>query len=186
MINKLGVDFDVVKVLDFGLVKNIHRRELGAEHATSEGVAAGTPGYLSPESVTGDGPVDARSDLYSLGCTAYFLLTGCKVFEATTPTACALAHIQKTPVPVGERSEMPVPRDLEAIVMQLLEKNPNHRIASARELALRLRALPCLREWQPERAEKWWAAHMMSHASKACDPEGWEVTATVAAPGPTV
>lgn len=173
MINKLGVNFDVVKVLDFGLVKNRDHQT-----ATSEGVAAGTPGYLSPESVTGDRPVDARSDIYSLGCTAYFLLTGYKVFEAPTPTASALAHIQQTPVPVGRRSEMPVPADLEAIVMQMLEKDPDRRIPSARELTRRLLALPCLSEWPDEHAERWWNTHMTDAGRYGDNSGDWEPTAT--------
>jgi serine/threonine-protein kinase len=82
------------------------------------------------------------------------------VFEAPTPTAYALAHVQTPPHPMSERSELPVPAGLEAIVMQLLEKDPADRIQSAQELARRLRALPGFDRWSPERAEQWWETNL--------------------------
>jgi serine/threonine-protein kinase len=82
------------------------------------------------------------------------------VFDAATPTAYALAHVQTPPPPMSERSELPVPAALQAIVMQLLAKNPDHRVQSARELARRLRALPDVDAWTPERAEQWWETNL--------------------------
>jgi hypothetical protein len=72
--------------------------------------------------------------------------------------------VQKQPRPLRERAELPVPAALEAIVMQLLEKDPAARIASARELARRLRALPESGEWTPERAERWWETNLPDYA----------------------
>jgi serine/threonine protein kinase len=81
------------------------------------------------------------------------------VFEAATPTGYAIAHVQTTPVPISQRSALAVPPGLEAIVMQLLEKNPADRIQSAQALDRKLRALQ-LNGWSPERAEQWWETHL--------------------------
>jgi serine/threonine-protein kinase len=156
---KLGLEYDFVKVLDFGLVKTLHEDDPEQTLTTMDGATTGTPAYLSPEAALGK-PIDARSDLYSLGCTAYFLLTGRLVFEAPTPTSYAIAHVQKQPVPMSQRSELPIPRGLEAVVMELLEKDPAKRIQSARELARRLRALPDVDQWSQERAEQWWETNL--------------------------
>ena len=77
-----------------------------------------------------------------------------------TPTRYAIAHVQKQPAPMSERSELPVPAGLEAIVMQLLEKDPANRIQTAQELARRLRALRGCAGWSPERAERWWETNL--------------------------
>jgi serine/threonine-protein kinase len=115
---------------------------------------------MAPEIAMGDRGIDGRADLYSLGCTAYFLLTGRPVFDAATPTAYAIAHVQTPPPPMRERSELPIPAGLEAIVMQLLEKDPGRRIATARELGQRLRALRDVPVWRPEQAEAWWEINL--------------------------
>ena len=127
---------------------------------TVEGVTTGTPAYLAPEIALGDRDIDGRADLYSLGCVAYFLLTGSLVFDDATPVALAIAHAQKKPVPVSQRSELPIPAGLEAIVMQLLEKNPADRVGSAQELARRLRLLRDVPEWCPDRAARWWETNL--------------------------
>lgn len=155
LVARMGLQYDFVKVLDFGLVKALHVEDPERTLTTIDGATTGTPAYLSPESAIGS-PIDARSDLYSLGCTAYFLLTGCMVFNEPTPTAFAIAHVQKKPTPMSERTELPIPAGLEAIVMQLLEKNPIHRVPTARDLARRLHELNEVAEWSPDRAERWW------------------------------
>ena len=72
---------------------------------TVEGLTAGTPGYMAPEIALGRAGVDGRSDIYSLGCVAYYLLTGQPVFSGETPVATVLAHVQEPPVPPSARSE---------------------------------------------------------------------------------
>jgi len=167
LLGKLGLAYDFVKVLDFGLVKTAHIDDAEHTATTMDGVS-GTPAYLSPEAALGKKALDCRTDLYSLGCTAYFLLTGKMVFEAATPTAYAIAHVQTPPVPVGMRLESPIPAGLESIVMQLLEKDPANRIQSAKALGLRLRALG-LNAWSPERAEQWWETNLPNLASVAAE-----------------
>jgi tRNA A-37 threonylcarbamoyl transferase component Bud32 len=181
IVGKLGLEYDFAKVLDFGLVKTLHDGDPDRTLTTMEGVTTGTPAYLSPEVAMGTHAIDGRSDLYSLGCTAYFLLTGHLVFEAPTPTAYAIAHVQTAPQPIHERSELPVPAGLEAIVMQLLEKDPADRIQTAHDLARRLRALPDVAEWCPERAEQWWETNLPEMTLRVQDMETAEAEITAAA-----
>ena len=160
LLGRVGLEYDFAKVLDFGLVKTRHLGDPDRTATTMDGVTTGTPAYLSPEAALGNRDIDGRADLYSLGCTAYFLLTGCTVFEGPSPTAHAIAHVQKPPPPMRERSELPVPAELETIVMELLEKDPAHRIPCAKDLARRLRAQTAYREWSPEQAEQWWETNL--------------------------
>ena len=127
---------------------------------TMDGVTTGTPAYLPPEMALGARDIDGRADLYSLGCVAYFLLTGSMVFDESSAVALAIAHAQKKPIPVSQRGEMPVPAGLEEIVMQLLEKDPANRIATAAETARRLRLLRDVPDWCPDRAAAWWETNL--------------------------
>ena len=130
---RLGLDDDFVKVLDFGLVKHVDRPR--GTMLTMDGSTAGTPAYMAPEIALGHQGIDGRADIYSLGCLAYFLLTGQPVFVADTPVATALAHVNDQPIPPSLRSEFEIPSALEALILQCLHKNPADRPASAVELA---------------------------------------------------
>jgi eukaryotic-like serine/threonine-protein kinase len=153
---RLGVQCDFVKVLDFGLVKT---DEAEATRLTLDGMTAGTPAYMAPELATGK-PFDGRVDIYSLGCIAYFLLTGTPVFAESTPVAVAIAHVQKDPVPPSQRTEISVPSALEQVIMRCLAKNPADRPQSARELARALEAAEGVGTWSPDDAERWWRIHL--------------------------
>ena len=148
--------FDHVKVLDFGLVRDLRR---DAPALTADDVVPGTPAYVSPEAATGESATDARADLYSLGCVAYWLLTGTLVFEARNALEMAVAHATRLPVPPSARTERPIPAELEAIVMRLLAKDPAARWQSARELSLALAALELSPAWTEAEACAWWAEH---------------------------
>lgn len=154
----LGLQYDFIKVLDFGLVKSMTNSEM--TQMTMEGQAAGTPAYMAPEVAMGEKQIDGRSDLYSLGCVAYYLLTGCLLFDETTATATALAHVQKTPVPPSARTELPVPADLEQLVLSCLAKQPENRPHSAQELSRQLGALESARAWTREEAADWWQRNL--------------------------
>jgi serine/threonine protein kinase len=155
---RLGPDDDFVKVLDFGLVKH-DARATGAGTLTIQGVVAGTPSYLAPEIALGRQDVDARADLYSLGCVAYYLLTGQRVFTADTAVALVLAHVQKHPVPPSARSEFDVPAALDALILDCLAKDPRDRPPSADIVSQRLSAAVPLDAWRATDARTWWERH---------------------------
>lgn len=149
----VGGDFDFVKVLDFGLVLD---RQLTAEELEDEKQFVGTPAVMAPEMLRFQAPVDARADLYQLGCVGYWLLTGKRVFEAQTRADMLVMHAHQKPVLPSKRLDRPVHPGLEALIMQCLEKNPNKRPQTARELSDALGALQFERPWTDERAELWW------------------------------
>jgi len=111
---------------------------------------------MAPEMILGD-QVDGRADLYALGCVAYFLLTGQLVFEAGNALQSITKRLQETPVPPSQRTELPVPSDLDALVLACLAAEPSDRPATAGELARRLAVLN-VRPWTDEEAARWWAA----------------------------
>jgi eukaryotic-like serine/threonine-protein kinase len=155
---RYGLELDFVKVLDFGLVK----RSGGASdvRVTAVGTFAGTPAYGAPESAVGeDGAVDGRSDLYSLGCVAFWLLTGRTVFEARHPVQMLMQHVNRPPDTPSRHTELPVPPELDAVIMDLLQKEKDARPASASDLVARLDAIPLERRWDTERARQWWDRH---------------------------
>jgi serine/threonine-protein kinase len=154
-----GLRFDFIKVLDFGLVALGQELEHADPKLTAEGVAAGTPAYLAPEMVASRGAVDGRTDLYALGCVAYWLLAGRPPFERETAMATILAHVNDTPLPPSSASEIAIPAALEAVVLQCLEKKPDARPSSAGQLALSLEAATASGSWDQERAAKWWESH---------------------------
>lgn len=165
---KVALQHDFVKVLDFGLVKPTQAEDF--THLTVDGVSAGTPGYIAPEIAMGEERIDGRADLYTLGCVAYYLLTGTLVFTETSPTAMAVAHVQKAPPSPSERTELPIAPDLERVVLQCLAKKPDDRPASARALIRMLDACVDAKQWCSEDADAWWRTHLppsSSHRSPA-------------------
>jgi serine/threonine-protein kinase len=158
LVCRLGPDDDFVKVLDFGLVK--HRPEAATVAVlTSAGKTAGTPAYIAPEIALGDSEVDGRADLYSLGCVAYYLVTGQMVFSGNTPVAQALAHVQNEPVAPSLRSTFHIPAALDALILECLAKDPATRPASAAVVSNRLAAAVPANAWTPEAAHAWWERH---------------------------
>ncbi|HEX9728613.1 MAG TPA: serine/threonine-protein kinase [Gemmatimonadales bacterium] len=158
-VSRYGEEFDFVKVLDFGLVKGSDGDE-SPVHLTSENMVGGTPAFIAPEQALGMTDLDGRVDLYALGCTAYWMLTGQLVFQGATPMALLAQHINAAPVPVSQRTEIAVPASLERIVMSCLEKERERRPASARALLAQLDRVECEREWTQDHARAWWEAHV--------------------------
>jgi eukaryotic-like serine/threonine-protein kinase len=166
VVSRVGTTFDFVKVLDFGLVKldSAQRADENAVKLTDAGRTSGTPGFMAPEVVLGVADTDHRVDLYSLGCVAYWLLTGKLVFEGDTAMQVMLDHA-RTPAPRPSlRVEQPIPTPLEDLVMECLEKDPARRPASAVALSDRLEASTVTEDWTTERAERWWAMHRPTSA----------------------
>jgi serine/threonine-protein kinase len=154
---RLGPDLDHVKVLDFGLVKQVDQQEL--TQLTGDQGTAGTPAYMSPEMALGQADIDNRADLYALGCVAYWLLTGEPVFQGETPMATLIAHVQSTPVPPSLRSETAIPAALDAIIIGCLAKDPADRPQTADELERQLASSVSEAAWRPEDARDWWLRH---------------------------
>jgi serine/threonine-protein kinase len=156
-----GRDFDFIKVLDFGLVKSVRDAGDTVTQLTGSGVTSGTPGFMAPEMVTGDAPVDGRSDIYALGCVGYWLLTGQLVFDGNSPMSILIQHVKETPPTVSSRTEIEVPPRLEEIVLACLAKDPHDRPSSAVELGDMLAAVATtLPAWTQQRAEQWWRMHL--------------------------
>ena len=163
---RMGLDFDVVKVLDFGLVKSLDE---GATQLTASGILTGTPAYMPPERVLG-AAAGERSDLYSLGCVAYWMLTGQPVFSGE-PMSVMIHHTRTAPAPPSAVSESPIPDHLEQIVLACLEKSPAKRPASALDLWRRLGEVVFKTPWTPERAEEWWRTHLPELATLSSESD---------------
>ncbi len=133
-LGRVGREPDFVKVLDFGLVKSVEGTGGDDPLATIAGMTLGTPAYMAPEMVQSE-TIDGRADLYSLGCVAYFLLTGQLVFQGDTAVQTMFMHIQQEPVPPSRRTDNPVPPALEQLILTCLAKEPDDRPASAADLA---------------------------------------------------
>ena len=150
-----ALEHDVVKVLDFGLVKRSRSDGAAGVVVTHPELVTGTPAYLAPET-TMDGVVDQRADLYALGCVGFWLLTGRLVFEAATLTGMLVAHARETPPRPGVMAPLPVPEALDRLLLDCLEKDPTARPQSAAAIAERLAAIPFARPWSAEAAAQWW------------------------------
>ena len=159
---RYGEEHDFVKVLDFGLVKSLENgagTDSGAS-LTRENVVHGTPGFIAPEQALGKTELDGRVDLYATGCVAFWLLTGQTVFSADTPMGLLLQHVNTPAAAPSTRAKQPIPAALDQLVLACLEKNPNDRPQTARELSRRLGEIDFANEWTEERAREWWAKHL--------------------------
>ena len=177
-----GGELDVVKVLDFGLVK---RLQTGNETPLSHmNAVAGTPLYIAPEAITRPDRMDGRADLYSVGAVAYYLLTGSHVFSGSTPMELCMHHLQTAPTPPSERLGHPVDPRLEDLLTRCLAKDPADRPAGAGDMARELDQIGLV--WTRESAHRWWSARgerrATSIATAPTDRAAPLATMTVALP----
>src|SRR5262249_43980569 len=156
ILNRRGGQYDVVKVLDFGLVKSLKDDDSEAS-LTAAGSLAGTPLYISPEAIEQPDTVDARGDIYAIGAVGYFLLTGTALFRGATLVEICLHHLKTQPEPPSQRLGRPVSERLEALILKCLAKDPQARPQVALELADALAGCESATEWTREAAEAWWA-----------------------------
>lgn len=154
MINRRGGAYDIVKVLDFGLVRSLDDEEVDENDIG----LAGTPMYMSPEAIQSPKTTDVRSDIYSLGAVAYFLLTGTQLYQAKSLADLFQQHIESIPVPPSELMDYELPASLENAIMACLEKSRSNRPQTARELAERIEDIENIEPWSEEDAEDWWNA----------------------------
>lgn len=159
-LTKRGGIYDYVKVLDFGLAKKIRHGETADPTITKAGSLLGTPRYIAPESIHSKGEVDGRTDIYMLGSVAYWLLTGQPPFEGTSSVDLIVDHVKTTPKRPGKVSEIPIPEELENIVMKCLEKKKEDRYQSPEDLAFALEGVPLEKPWTEVEARNWWSLHL--------------------------
>jgi tRNA A-37 threonylcarbamoyl transferase component Bud32 len=165
-VGQVGLQYDFVKVLDFGLVKEVKRPNAADTRLTVEGMTLGTPTYMAPELAL-DEAVDGRADLYALGCVMYFLLTGHVVFESDNVMRLMVRHIEEKPVPPSQRTELPIPRSLDDAVLACLAKDPAARTPSAAAFSTALaNAEADVEPWRQEQAAAWWNARAESNPSR--------------------
>jgi serine/threonine-protein kinase len=154
---------DLVKVVDFGLVKDMEFRvRAGAAsepELTMANMIVGTPLYVAPEALTDPENVDARADLYALGAVGYWLLTGTHVFRGKSVLELCTHHLNSAPESPSARLGRPVTRDLESLLLECLAKRREDRPVSAHVLRDRLRSCAAAGRWTDARAAKWWELH---------------------------
>jgi hypothetical protein len=156
---------DFAKLLDFGLVKAQGTR--AQTMLTAADTITGTPLYMSPESIQDPDKADSRSDLYSLGAVAYFLLTGQTVFDANTVLDIIRRHLESAPRPPSEVARQPISNDLDRLVLACLSKVPDRRPHTALEMADALRRATVVHSWTPADSQRWWNEHDPARAGLA-------------------
>jgi hypothetical protein len=161
---RLGGMDDVAKLLDFGLVRTA--TPVRAAELSDEGQILGTPMFMSPEQAMGRHELDVRSDIYSLGAVAYYLLTGQPPFGEEGAIAVMIAHARDPVVPPAQINAS-IPDDLERIVMRCLAKDPVDRFLDAASLEQALGECGCAADWDHEHAGSWWqnAGQVMAMAT---------------------
>lgn len=156
MLLERGGMYDVIKVLDFGLVKDITS---GDQNVTAMNTVPGTPHFLSPEAIQHPDAIDARSDLYAVGAVGYFLLTGSFVFSGTSAIEVLGKQVNDTPEDPSERLGRSLDPYLEGLILQCLAKDPADRPADAGVLleALSSGYQSPIGTWTQKEAAAWWA-----------------------------
>jgi tRNA A-37 threonylcarbamoyl transferase component Bud32 len=166
VLTRRAAEADVVKLVDFGLVKEVDGASTQHSHAHE---MRGTPLYMSPEAVLTPERVGPASDLYALGAVGYFLLVGQTVFEGKNTFTVLGMHAHVPPRPPSERVDG-VPAKLERVILRCLEKDPARRYADARELCLALEACDDVPSWSDDDALAWWRSRAVAVASGRVAP----------------
>lgn len=145
--------YDVVKLLDFGMVKPVS--EAPSVRLTQEGAISGTPLFMSPEQARGHSDLDPRSDIYSLGAVAYALVTGRPPFDGTNPLEVMMAHVRDE-AQRPSKHQAGIPADLERVILRCLAKKPEDRFQDAESLEQALADCAAADRWTQWHASLWW------------------------------
>jgi serine/threonine-protein kinase len=173
-IKPANVIVDVVKVVDFGLVKDMR----GAEHIelTLAGSLAGTPLFLAPEIIRSPDLAHPAGDIYAVAALGYYLVTGTYVFSAGSIMEICAHHLHTPPEPPSARLGQELPESFEAILLQGLDKSPERRFPNARAFREALQSCPDIPRWTDAEADAWWAKHgdeaRSLHAGSPVDGSG--------------
>jgi tRNA A-37 threonylcarbamoyl transferase component Bud32 len=157
-LTKRGGLCDFVKVLDFGLAKEIPKE--GEAGLSKSGGFVGTPGYIAPEAIYGHATIDHRADIYNVGAVTYYLLTGQPLFASSSSVELLVDHVKTIPPKPSEVTELPIPPELDAIVMKCLAKAPEDRFQSTGELEDEIDRVPLESRWDQKKANAWWELHL--------------------------
>jgi serine/threonine-protein kinase len=156
---RMGVEYDFAKVLDFGLARREHEGVLEGVLAC-ERITLGTPAYMAPETILGHERTDRRTDVYALGCVAFYLLTGQLVFHGDTTADVVRQHVSAQPDPPSSRTECAVSPEADALVTACLAKDPAKRPQDAAELKRQILAIGL--DWNHASAKRWWPVHLQN------------------------
>jgi len=156
MVCRHGGQLDFVKVLDYGLVKQMDPK-LQTKDLTRGLRIVGTPLYMAPERLRDPADVDARADVYAVGAVAYTMLTGRRMFPATDDLALTTQILNEAPMPLAEAASRPIPAELEHLVMSCVAKRREHRTQRIADLAEAFEALAAEHRWTQADAEAWWS-----------------------------
>ena len=177
MLCEKGGEYDVVKLVDFGLARDLRHANSVVEGA---GTVCGTPETISPEILRGE-PASPACDLYAVGAVGAYLLTGRPIFDVTSGPEFLFAHLETEPIPPSQRGAQ-VPAALETLLLQCLRKEPVERPPSAAALGEALRACDGAADWTRDAAAAWWAAFEVDERARA-RPDDAPPTAPPAASG---
>lgn len=151
-----GGMYDFVKVLDFGLAKDVGPVD---QELTRAGQVFGTPLYIAPELARGQSSVEGSADIYSLGCVAFFMLTGETPFEGASPYDVVAKHLNVPPRAPSTRTDQDIPAELDEAILRCLAKQPEDRYPDMESLADALAAIEFDPPWSSDRARAWWLQH---------------------------
>lgn len=147
-------DYDLIKLLDFGLIRDLENT--ASRDLTRNARIVGTPAFMAPERLLDPRRIDPRTDLYGIGCIAFYLLVGRRPFEAKQD-GDLVQQVQHVPAPaVSSLSVFPIPLALDAIIASALAKRPEDRPASAEAFDAALREIEAAAPWHAEQARLWW------------------------------
>lgn len=156
----IGGELDFVKVVDFGLVKDIGAGDKGM---TALNVIPGTPPYIAPERMKPGLHIDGRADIYALGAVCFNLLTGEQAFDGDTALDIAYKAMHDEPRRPSEHARQTIPAELDDLVVQSLARDPADRPADIDRLLEQLERVALAVPWDENEAAEWWAAHPPGH-----------------------
>ena len=154
MVCQRGGDSDVVKVLDFGLVKHIDTSK--SQQITATNLVAGTPQYIAPERLSDPQANDPRSDIYSLGAVAFYLLTGRDLVHGVSLADILFQVVKAPPMRPSACTDVEIPPDLDELVYLCVAKDPRQRPGSVDEIISALDRITLSDPWTRAKAESWW------------------------------
>ncbi len=179
-----GGVYDLVKVLDFGLVKAFGGDQ--DDRLTANHTLTGTPSYMSPEAIAQPDTIDVRTDIYAVGAVGYFLLTGTPVFTGNGLVELCRKHVQEQPESPSQRLGKPVSAGFERVLLDCLAKKREDRPASAAVLLEALEKLEPDPPWRRADAQAWWSnsrSPSVEVSAPAVSESGLEILQTIITEG---